>query len=66
MKTTKASIKKVARGNGQTQAKSAVRGGVVKCTASKTERDGTTCTVEGTCNVGSARACEDELKHSLS
>jgi hypothetical protein len=65
MKTTKSSTKKSAKGNGRKSAKSGIRGGVVKCSASKTASDGTTSTVEGTCDVGSAKACEEQLKKVL-
>jgi hypothetical protein len=65
MKTTKTSVKKSAKSTGRARAKSGIRGGVVKCTASKTARDGTTCTVEGTCDVSSAKVCEEQLKGVL-
>jgi hypothetical protein len=57
MKTTKANTKKQ-----RNEKKSGVRGGVVKCAASKTAPDGATVIVEGTCRLDSARACEEQLK----
>ena len=66
MKTTKASAKKQRTGKNGMNAKSGIQGGVVKCAASKTTADGTTVTVEGTCKLGSAKACEEQLKEVLS
>jgi len=65
MKTTKASAKTQRSGKNGMNAKSGVRGGVVKCAASKTTPDGATVTVEGTCKLGSAKACKEELKEAL-
>ena len=66
MKTTKANSKKQRTEKNGMNAKSGVRGGVVKCAASKTTADGTTVTAEGTCKLGSAKACEEQLLEALS
>jgi len=65
MKTSKASTKKQQGAKNGMNAKSGVRGGMVKCAASKTTPDGATVTLEGTCKLGSAKACNEELKEAL-
>ena len=64
MNSIKTGMKKRGEENGKVT-KSSVRGGVVKCTTSKTASDGTVCTVEGTCKVGETKDCEKELNSAL-